>query len=101
MVREEGYGWELKRNDKLVNRLLLKPARASQGGDECGIERHSPPCKGGVDAPQKMVPFRKGADGVVAHDWRFAMRFKTFAYKEGKTPARNSFTASLAPILFS
>src|SRR5260370_7552402 len=26
-----------------------------------------------------MVPFRKGADGVVARESRFAMRFETFA----------------------
>src|SRR5437660_4698637 len=26
-----------------------------------------------------MVPFRKGADGEVAREWRFEMRFETFA----------------------
>jgi hypothetical protein len=35
--------------------------------------------KEGWPRHQKMVPFRKGADGVVACELRFAMRFETFA----------------------
>src|SRR2546425_11118297 len=33
----------------------------------------------GGRASKKMVPFRKGADGVVARESRFAVRFETFA----------------------
>jgi hypothetical protein len=33
----------------------------------------------GGRATKKMVPFRKGADGVVARESRFAVRFETFA----------------------
>jgi hypothetical protein len=35
--------------------------------------------KEGWPRHQKMVLFRKGADGVVARESRFAMRFETFA----------------------
>src|SRR5438876_4178388 len=35
--------------------------------------------KEGWPRHQKMVPFRKGADGVVARESRFATRFDTFA----------------------
>jgi len=35
--------------------------------------------KEGWPRHQKMVPFRKGADGVVARESRFGMRFETFA----------------------
>src|SRR5436853_6535821 len=35
--------------------------------------------KEGWPRHQKMVPFRKGADGVVARELRFGMRFQTFA----------------------
>jgi len=34
-VREEGDFWELKRNDKFVNRLLLKPVTV------CGLSAHA------------------------------------------------------------
>jgi len=35
--------------------------------------------KEGWPRHQKMVPFRNGADGVVARGWRFGLRFETFA----------------------
>ena len=35
--------------------------------------------KEGWPRHQKMVPFRKGADGVVARESRFALRFETSA----------------------
>src|SRR6266850_3635724 len=41
-------------------------------------QAYSPPCQGGVAAlSTKIVPFRRGADGVVNHKLCFAMRSST------------------------
>src|SRR2546427_2577005 len=38
---------------------------------------HSPPREEGWTRHQKMFPFREGADGVVARELHFGMRFET------------------------
>src|SRR6266850_3628272 len=42
-------------------------------------QAYSPPCQGGVAAPSnKMVPFRRGADGVVNRELCFGMRSERY-----------------------
>jgi len=55
--------------------------RSGNGGTPSVNGSFSPPCEGGWPRHQETVPFRKGADGVVARELRFAMHFETFARK--------------------
>jgi hypothetical protein len=57
---------------------------AQRGHRDCekiGGERFPLLAKEGWPRHQKMVPFRKGADGMVARKQRFEMRFETFTCK--------------------
>ena len=55
--------------------------RSGNGGTPSVNGSFSPLVKEGGRAIKKTLPFRKGADGVVARESRFAMHFETFARK--------------------